>query len=151
MLTVKQEVFLNALPGRVWQFITALRYLPQWLDGVASVQAISDPWTSAGTTFSALRRGGRQDESWLVAEWEAPHRLRLLEYRRKREFIFLLSLDRDGTRLSMQYNWPSERGLLGRLLPATAQRQMVTRSLARLQEIIKLNQDLKLLHGMGDE
>ena len=151
MLTVKQEVFLNALPGRVWEFITALRYLPQWLDGVASVQAISDPRTNAGTTFSALRRGGRQDESWLVAEWEAPHRLRFLEYRRNREFIFLLTLERDGTRLSMQYNWPSERGLLDRVLPATAQRQMVGRSLARLQEIIKLNQDLKLLHGIGDE
>ncbi len=151
MPTIQQEIILNALPGRVWEFVTALRYLPQWLDGIASVQAISDRQASVGTTFTALRRGRRDDESWLVADLEAPHRLRLLEYRRNRELIFQLEPVREGTRFFLQYTWPAERGLLGRFLPPRTQQQMVAGSLTKLQELIKLNQDIKLTRGMGDE
>jgi hypothetical protein len=151
MPEVSQEIVLNAVPSRVWEFVTTLRHLPRWMDGIASVQAISDPKASIGTTFTAVRRGRPGDETWLVAEWEAPHRLRLLEYHRKLELIIDLAPARDGARMRLQYNWPSERGILDRLFRPTAQRQMVERSLARLQELIKLNQDIKLLHGMGDE
>lgn len=151
MPEVRREVMLNAQPGRVWEFITAIRYLPQWMDGIASVQAISDPQTSAGTTFTAVRRGRHGDEAWLVAEWEPPHRLRLIEYHRRREFLIQIAATRDGSRLSMVYSWPPERGLLDRVLPPTAQRQMVERSLKRLQELVSVNGDIKLLHGMGDE
>ncbi len=151
MPTVNQEILLNTHPRRVWEFITALRYLPTWMDGLASVQAISDPQTTAGTSFTALRRGSHADESWLVAEWEAPRRLRLIEYHRNLEFILELEPDRGGTRLTMRYSWPSRRGVLDRLFAPRAQQQMVARTLAHLQETITLNQDLKLLHGMGDE
>jgi hypothetical protein len=121
------------------------------MDGVVSVQAIGDPRASAGTTFNASRRDRHQDESWIVAEYEAPHRMCLVEYRRNREIMLLLQPERDGTRLSMRYTWPSERGILDRILRPTAQQQMVERSLARLQEMFSLNQDIKLLYGMGDE
>ncbi len=151
MAEVRHEVTLNALPGRVWEFITTIRHLPLWLDGIASVQAISDPQTSAGTTFTAVRRGHYDDEAWLVAEWEPPHRLRLIEYRRKQEILVLLSETREGARLNMRYIWPREWGLLDRILPPRAQRQMIERALAKLKEIVCLNQDIKLLHGMGDE
>lgn len=151
MPTLTDEVILNAPARRVWAFITALRYLPRWLEGVASVQAISDAQPTDGTTFTVLRQGKRDDESWLVAEAEAPRRLRLIEYRRNREFLLLLEDIREGTRLSMRYTWPEERGLFGRFFPPTSQRQMVARTLARLKDLIALNQDLKLLHGMGDE
>ncbi len=151
MPEVRQEVLLNALPGRVWEFITTIRYLPRWMDGIASVQAISDPRTTAGTTFTAVRRLQHGDEAWLVAEWEPPHRLRLIELRLKREMLLLLEERGSDTRLQMIYTWPGSRGLLDRLLPPTAQRQMVARSLQNLKELVALNQDLKLLYGMGDE
>lgn len=151
MPTIKQQVSLNAHPRRVWDFITALRYLPVWMDGLASVQAISDPQAAAGTSFTALRRGSHTDESWLVADWEAPRRLRLIEYHRNLEFILELEPDRSGTRLSLRYTWPSRRGILDRLFAPKAEQQMVERTLARLQEAISLNRDIKLLQGMGDE
>ena len=151
MSAVSHEQQVNAAPARVWEFITALRYLPVWMDGVTSVRAISDPSGSAGTTFTIIRRGRHEDESWIVAEYEPPRQVRLVEYRRNHELILLLQPDPVGTCLRMEYTWPSTRGILDRILRPTTQQQMVERSLARLREMFSLNQDIKLIYGMGDE
>jgi hypothetical protein len=151
MPTVSHEQQVNAAPARVWEFVTALRYLPVWMDGIVSVRSIGDAGGSAGTTFTIVRRGHHEDESWIVAEYEAPRRIRMVEYRRDHDLILLLLPDPVGTRLRMKYTWPSARGILDRILRPTAQEQMVARSLARLREMFSLNQDIKLIYGMGDE
>ncbi|MDQ5850850.1 MAG: SRPBCC family protein [Chloroflexota bacterium] len=151
MPTIRQTEVLNAPPERVWEFVTALRYLPVWMADVAAVREISTPQTAAGTTYTLVRRGRRDPETWIVADWEPPRRVRLSEVRRHIQLVLELEPDAQGTRLSMQQEWPSNRGLLDRLLPPTARRQALERSLARLKELVALNQDIKLLYGMGDE
>ena len=151
MPTITHEQVLNAPTERVWEFITALRYLPVWMADVTSVREISTPQTAAGTTWSMVRRGRHNLESWIVADWEPPRRMRLAEYRRDIQLTLRLEPDTDGTRLSIEYEWPSNRGLLDRLLPPTGHRHALERSLARLKELIDLNQDIKLLYGMCHE
>ena len=43
------------------------------------------------------------------------------------------------------------RGLLDRFMPAVSRRRALQGSLARLQELIALKGDIKLLQGIGDE
>ena len=150
MPAITQAQLLNAPVERVWEFVTALRYLPVWLADVNSVREISTPQTGAGTTWHMRRRGRHDDESWIVADWDPPRRVRLAEYRRDIQLVLQMEPDAEGTRLSMEYAWPS-RGLLDRLLSPAGRRRMLERSLARLKELIDLNQDIKLLYGMGDE
>ncbi len=151
MLSVQGESLLDAAPQRVWDFVVTLRWLPSWLGDIRSVQAISDEQASVGTTFTALHHRRHYDESWIVADLSPLHRIRLLAYNRRPEYTFLLDPHAAGTHFTMIYSWPSDRGLLDRLLPPTSQRRMVDDSLARLREIFALNRDIKLLHGMGDE
>ena len=151
MPAIRQTEVLNAPPERVWAFVTTPRYLPVWMAGVTAVREISTTETAAGTTFTMTRRGRHDPEMWIVADWVPPRRVRLSEIRRDIQLVLELEPDAQGTRLSMQQEWPSNRGLLDRLLPPTARRQALERSLARLKELVALNQDIKLLYGMGDE
>ena len=151
MLSVQEAAVLNAAPERVWAFIVTLRYLPLWLGDIKSVQAIADAQASVGTTFTALHHRRHHDESWIVADLSPFHRVRLLAYNHRPEYTFLLDPQAAGTHFTMVYSWPGERGVLDRLLPPTRQRRMVADSLARLEELFRLNRDIKLLHGMGDE
>ena len=150
MPAITQEQLLNAPVERVWEFVTAVRYLPVWLADVTSVREISTPQTGAGTTWRMRRRGRHDDESWIVADWDPPRRVRLAEYRRDIQLILRIEPDSEGTRITIEYAWPS-RGLIDHLLPPAGRRHMLERSLARLKELIDLNQDIKLLYGMGDE
>ena len=151
MPAIQHEVVLNAPPERLWEFLTALRYHPLWMADVASVQAISTPETAAGTTYTVMRRGRHGPESWIVGELDPGRFLRLSEYRRDVHLRFRLEPLGEGTRLHVEYAWPSRGGLLDRLLPRAAQQRTLVRSLARLKELVALNQDIKLLYGMGDE
>ena len=151
MPTIQDEVVLNAPPGRLWEFPTALRYHPLWMADVSSLQAISTSETVAGTTYTVMRRGRHGPESWIVAELDPARFLRLSEYRRDVHLRFRLEPLGEGTRLNVEYAWPSRGSLLDRLLPQAAQQRMLERSLARLKELVTLNQDIKLLYGMGDE
>src|SRR3954451_6402422 len=149
MTTVTHSVELNAPVERVWAFVTALRYLPAWLDGWSAVREISTPATAAGTTM-VVNRGRRHDhEDWIVAEWHPPGHLRLTEYRPDIQLVMELTPSGAGTHLTLHYTWPA-RGL-DRLFTATGQRQALQHSLAKLRQMVVLNQDIKLLHGMGDE
>ena len=151
MPTVSHHVLLNAPRERVWAFVTALRYLPLWMVDIATVEGISTTETTAGTTYSVVPRGSHHPEAWIVAEWNPPRQMRWTEYRRRIDLEFELENEGQDTRLRVGRTWPSRNGILDRLLPPRSQQQTLERSLARLQELVALNQDIKLLHGMGDE
>ncbi|HEX6290458.1 MAG TPA: SRPBCC family protein [Herpetosiphonaceae bacterium] len=152
MPVAQHDITLHAPPDRVWAFIIALRYLPLWLSDVAAVQAISTSQTQAGTTFEIVRAGGRgMVEHWIVLDWEPPRSLRLTEYHADLHLRLRLEPTAGGTCLAAQLEWRQPRGLLQRLLPPTAQRRTLERSLHRLAELIDLNRDIRLLHGMGEE
>ncbi len=148
---VTQNVFLNAAPERLWDFITALRYLPSWMVDIAAVRDISTPQIAAGTTFTLVRRRRHDPEEWIVADWKPPRRLRLVEYRRGMELIVEMEPVENGTRLSLHVDAGKPHGLFAHLLPSASRRRTLQASLARLQELVALNGDIKLLHGMGDE
>lgn len=154
MAQMEHEIVLNAPPERVWAFITALRYLPLWLADVRAVEPLpggfNPPETRPGSTFALERAGRRERESWIVADWEPPRRLRLTEYRRDLQLVFQLSASAEGTLLRAALGEPDRRGWLGRIWPDRRREQM-ERSLAQLRELIALNRDLRLLHGVGDE
>jgi hypothetical protein len=132
--------------------MTTLRYLPLWLVDTEAVRAISTPQTQAGTTFEVIRARSRGHvEHWIVMDWEPPRSLRLTEYHEDIHLRLRLEPDAAGTRLHAALEWPSPRGLFARFFPPTAQRHLLARSLQRLGELIDLNRDIRLLHGMGDE
>lgn len=151
MPSVQQTVDLNAPPERVWAFITALRYLPLWLAGVTEVRVIFLPETQPGTRFEVVRAGQRDVEQWLVMDWEPSRHLRLTEYRRDEQLRFWLTPGNLGTELRGEAAWPGTRGLLDRFLPQPQRKHMLARSLGQLQQLIRFNRDIRLLHGMGDE
>ncbi len=151
MPTVKAEVVIDAPHERVWEFVTALRYLQVWMDDVEAVSGMSAPEPAAGTTFSVTRRGRRDAESWTVVDWSPPNRMRVTDDGRPTQIAVNLEPDDNRTRVSLLWESSAWRGSVPRLLPAFGQRQAPERSLARLKELIDLNQDIKLLHGMGDE
>ena len=151
MPAISAEVIVNGAPQRVWDFVTALPYLRVWMAGVVGVTAISTPETAAGTTFELARRGAHRPEEWVVADYDPPRRLRLAEYRQNRQLVLRLEPVAAGTRVLVEEEWPGRRGLLDRLMPPTRQRRALQQSLARLRELVRLNQDIKFLHGMGDE
>jgi uncharacterized protein YndB with AHSA1/START domain len=149
MPEVIQTIDIHASPERVWDMVTALRYLPLWLEGIASVSAISTPESAAGATFELTRKGSSARGSWIVAEWNPGQFVRLTEYRHDLHYIFELAPIAGGAQLTLTYRWP-QRGL-AKLLPPTAQRRLVQRSLTKLKELMDFNRDIALLHGIGDE
>jgi uncharacterized protein YndB with AHSA1/START domain len=149
--SVRRELLLDAPPDRVWAFLTAPRFYPIWMGDVVLVQAVSTPVVAAGTTFVMARRGRHDQESWIVAEWEPPRHVRLVEFRRGTYLIFDLDARDASTRLQIEYGLPASRGLLGRMMPPVGLQRAVERMTERLTEIYTLNQDIKLLYGMGDE
>ena len=150
MPVVQVDVSIGAAPDRVWAFVTALRYLPLWLEDVAAVQTISTAQTQAGTTFELARSRGRV-EPWIVLDWEPPRSCRLTEYHQDLHLRLRCAPTTAGTQLSAAWEWPAPRGLLQRLRSTAPQRQMLQRSLQRLTALFDLNRDIRLLHGMGDE
>ncbi len=151
MPSIQRELLLNAPQDRVWAFLTAPRFYPVWMKDVLSVQAISTPVIGPGTTFVLARRRRHAQESWIVADWEPPRRLRLVEYRLGTSLIFVLEPQPEGTRLWLEHGVSPSRGLLGRLMPPVRLQHTVEHMLARLAELFTFNQDIKLLYGMGDE
>ena len=151
MPSIQRELLLHASADRAWAFLTAPRFYPVWMEDVASVQAISTPVVGPGTTFVVTRRGRHDQEGWIVADWEPPRRVRLVEYRRGTFLIFTLQPRPEGSRLQIEHGGPPGRGLLGRLMPPLRTERTVERMLARLADLFTLNQDIKLLYGMGDE
>jgi hypothetical protein len=150
MPVVKIDRPISAAPDRVWAFVTALRYLPLWLEDVAAVQSISTAQTQAGTTFELVRSRGRA-EPWIVLDWEPPCSCRLTAYHEDLHLRLHCAPSAAGTQLSAQWDWPPPRGLFQRLRSTAPQRQMLERSLLRLTTLFDLNRDIRLLHGMGDE
>lgn len=151
MPSVQRETLLDIPSDRAWVFLTTPRFYPVWIEDIASVQAISTPVIAAGTTFALARRGRHDQEAWIVAEWEPPRHVRLVEYRRGTYLIFDLEAQAERTRLQIEYGQPASRGLLGRLMPPLALQRAVERMIPRLHEVFVFNQDIKLLYGMGDE
>jgi uncharacterized protein YndB with AHSA1/START domain len=149
--SIQRELLLNAPQDRVWAFLTTPRFYPIWMEDVVSVQAISTAVIGPGTTFVLARRRRHAQESWIVADWEPPRRLRLAEYRLGTSLIFVLEPQAEGTRLWLEHSVPPSRGLLGRLMPPVRLQRTVEHMLARLAELFTFNQDIKLLYGMGDE
>lgn len=147
MSAARREVLLDAAIERVWAFVTTPRVLPQWFNGVERVQAVTTAETASGTRFELTRHG--QTETWIVADWEPPRRVRYTEYRRNIQLWLELAADGPRTRLRASWEAPGS-GLLGRLSSARSG-AMLERSLARLHELIKFNRDIRLLHGTGDE
>lgn len=146
----QREIVVNAAVARVWAFITALRYLPLWLDGVTSVQPAA-AITQSGTQFAIVRAGQHgPPETWIVADWEPPRHVRYTEYRRNVQLVFRLSPLDQQTRVHATLDAPTVSGVLARLLPDRSGAAL-DRSLARLHEICMLNRDIRLLRGVGDE
>jgi uncharacterized protein YndB with AHSA1/START domain len=150
MSVVELDITIHASPDRVWAFVTALRYLPLWLEDVAAVQAISTAQTQAGTTFEMVRTRG-QVESWIVLDWEPPRACRLTEYHQDTHLRLRCAPVKAGTQLSAHWEWRASRGLIQRLRSNAPQRQMLERSVGRLAALFDLNRDIRLLHGVGDE
>lgn len=150
MPSVHQATLLNATPERVWAWLAAPRFYPLWMDGVAAA-AVSTVEVGPGTTFTIVREQRQAEEAWIVAEWDLPRRMRLAAYRTDLQLIFRLEATPDGTHLVIEQAWPASRGLLSRLVPPRSQQRGLERTVSRLREIFALNQDIKLLHGMGDE
>jgi uncharacterized protein YndB with AHSA1/START domain len=148
MATIAHTVEINALPERVWDMLTALRYGHLWLADVAGVRNISTVCVQAGTTFE-MARGGAQGVVWTVSEWQPPHQLRFSTADGDAHYSFMLEPTPTGTLLTMEYHKTAHG--LGRLLPAGGQRRLVRSSLARLNELIAFNRDIALIHGVGDE
>lgn len=151
MPTAQATTTVSASPDRVWSFITALRFIPQWLDGTRAVHSITTAHTAPGTRFELLREGIREPTRWIVADWQPPTRLRYTEY--DRDWQLWIALDPTGltTRLTLSLDRPAPGGLLARLLPDRAAQSLVERSARRLSDIFALNRDIRLLHGVGDE
>lgn len=151
MPLVTRETLLDIPRERAWAFLTAPRFYPVWIEDIVSVQAISTPVVAAGTTFALARRGRHDQEAWIVVEWEPLRHARLVEYRRGTYLIFDLEAQAERTRVQIEYGQPASRGLLSRLMPPSGLQRAVERMIPRLHEIFALNQDIKLLYGMGDE
>jgi hypothetical protein len=150
MPSVRNSTAINAAPQRVWDMVTALRYLPLWLANVAAVSAISMPEAAAGTKFELTRPNSALPEAWIVAEWQPLQLLRLTACHHDLHWIAALEPVAQGMQVALEYRWP-QRGLAARILPPTAQRRLVERSLSQLKELIDFNRDIALLHGIGDE
>ncbi len=135
----------------MWALITTFQYWPVWMVDVAAVRWITTSQAQAGTRFELMRVRALDPENWIVAEYEAGQKLRLAEYHQRIQLNLAVEPTATGTLLRTQLEWPNTRGLLGRFLPDMARGQALERSLARLKEVFDLNQDIKLLHGMGDE
>jgi len=148
MATIAHSVEINASPERVWEMLTALRYLHLWLGDVAAVQKISMPNVQADTTFDLVQAGSTRT-SWTVSAWQPPQQLRFSTAEGDTQYSFMLEPTAHGTQLTMEYQ-KTARGL-GRLLPAAGQRRLVQSSLARIKELITFNRDIALIHGVGDE
>jgi hypothetical protein len=150
MASVQQVVTLNATAERVWAWLVAPRFYPVWMDQVQAVRDISTPEVGPGTTFVLTRRGRHSPEDWIFAEWQYPDHLRLAEYRGKRQIVFHLEGAATETHLALEHEW-SSRGLLPALVPSWGKQRSIARTAERLRELFALNQDIKLLYGMGDE
>lgn len=148
MPTITDAITINAAPDRVWDMLTALRYLHLWLAGVARVQALSTPPTALDTQFDLVRVGSAQT-TWVVSAWQPVQHVGFSTVEGDAHYRFTLEPTGTGTLLTME----TQRSLRGlaRLLPAATQRRLVTTSLARLKELIVLNRDIALIHGVGDE
>jgi uncharacterized protein YndB with AHSA1/START domain len=150
MTTIAQDVLLNAPPERVWSFVTAPRYWRTWLADVHSVRSITTPNMAAGTRFEVLRVGAHRGEQWIVAEWQPHDHVRFTEYHKNVQLVFDLAAASDSTQLHLTYSAP-QRGWLNQLLFTRAQQRALKQSVARLREMVKLNQDIKLLYSIGGE
>ncbi len=151
MPSVQQAIVVNATPERVWTWLAAPRFYGVWMDGVAAVPAVSTVEMGPGTTFTIIREQRHAEEAWIVAEWDLLRRMRLTAYRTDRQLIFQLEAAPDGTHLVIEQAWPASRGILSRLVPPRSQQRGLERTVSRLRAVFALNQDIKLLHGMGDE
>jgi hypothetical protein len=149
--SVKYETLFDIPPDRAWAFLTALRFYPVWMEDVVSIQAVSTPVVAAGTTFVLARRKRHDQEAWIVADWEPQRHVRLVEFRRGTYLTFDLEAHEAGTRVQIEYGLPASRGLLGRLLPPIGLQRAIEHMVEQLTEMFVLNQDIKLLYGMGDE
>jgi len=151
MPSIQQATVLNATPERVWAWLAAPRFYGAWMDGVATARAVSSGEVGPGTTFTIVWEHRQLEEAWIVAEWDLLRRMRLTAYRTDRQFIFQLETVPDGAHLVIEQAWPVSRGILSRLAPPRSQQRGLERTVSRLRAIFALNQDIKLLHGMGDE
>lgn len=148
MPTLADTTSIDAAPDRVWDMLTAIRYLHLWLADVARVQAISTPEPALDTTFDLVRAGSAKT-TWVVSTWQPVQHVGFSTVNGDAHYRFTLEPTDTGTLLTMASE-RSPRGL-ARLLPAATQRRLVNTSLARLKELIVFNRDIALLHGVGDE
>lgn len=147
----ERTIVVNAAVERVWDFVTALRYLSLWWDGAQNVQNISTAHVQSGTRFDVVRRGQHgPPETWIVADWEPARHLRYTEFRRNLQFELFLTAAGPNTEIRAVYSAPGPGAVLARLL-ADRHGAALARSLARLHELYRFNRDIKLLRGMGDE
>jgi uncharacterized protein YndB with AHSA1/START domain len=137
MPSVDHAIVLPVAPEQVWQRITALPDLPQWLDGVAAVRSISTPQTQPGTRFEILRAGVPHAEPWIVLDWEPGRSLRLTEYHQDLHLRLRLEQRAEGTRLHGRYEWRAPRGLIQRFRSTAAEQQALQRSLQRLAAVLE--------------
>lgn len=151
MPSVQQTILLNATRERVWTWLAAPRFYGLWMDGVAAVRTASRGEAGPGMTFVIVRKQRQVQEDWIVAEWNSFRRMRLTAYRTDHQLIFGLNDAPEGTQLAIEQTWPASRGLLSRLAPSRSQQHRLDRTASHLHAIFVLNQDIKLLHGMGDE
>ncbi len=155
MPTSEATALLPASAQRVWDFVTAVRYWPEWLNGVSAIHAVSTASTRAGTTFEVERAGRHQRDAWIVADWEPPKRVRFTDYHADIQLSFVLAPTEGASELRVEVEWRRPRGPLGSLLaakvPGGRWASGIPASLARLEHIFVFNRDVKLLHGIGDE
>ena len=133
---VEQTITIHAPVALAWERITTLANLPRWLDGVASVRALSTAQTQPGTTFEIVRAGRPDAEHWIVLDWQPQRSLRLTEYHQDRHLYLRLEPLTEGLRLVARWEWKAPRGLLQRLSPPTTQRRSLEHSLERLATLI---------------
>jgi hypothetical protein len=152
MLNAQFDAQLNALPQRVWDFVTAIGFWPRWMEGVVAVEPADAAPIGLNTRFTirrASQRAGR--EGWLVRTWQPARRVDFVSYTHHIDLRFTLDPHADHTTLRAAISYPNTRGPLGRLLPDMRRAAELGRSLHTLQQMIAFNRDIWLLHGVGDE
>ena len=150
MREVRHSVDIRvATPARIWEMITALRYLHLWFADVEEVTSVNSLDIQIGTTFSVTCARAK-DHTWTIAEWQPLQCLCFGEQDRATRWIFDLEPTEQGTRVALAHQW-ARRGFAARVFPSTSQHRLVSESLIRLKELIDFNRDIALLHGIGDE
>jgi hypothetical protein len=149
------EIMLPALPERVWNWVTAVKFWPLWINGVAHVQAISTAEPQLGTTFEVQRVGQHKTEQWIIAEWEVGRSVRFTEYHQNIQLGFNAAPNGAGAQLQLQVEWPNSSGMLGflaaKMTPGGRWARSLASSSSSLIDLFVFNRDIKLLYGMGEE